>query len=439
MGSPIYNINNVQSNRIDINTGEILSLGTNAKSVQSTENASSASARRTQRYALQAIARKLLPKERVAQCQHRCGRGGVSIQYSPSSGYASYAGVVTCGSVWTCPVCSNRISNHRRKELNTLLSWSRKMGYQPLLMTLTARHGADDSLGDLLDAMKTAKKRFHNSRAWKSLQSTTVGHVTATEVTHGLNGWHVHFHMLIVADCPNEQVAMQRYDLSDAWLAALRPPRKYGSNTKTVKSWVPQEPSLIGLPMFPQAKQITSVPQAPLVNQPQPQKLVLTGNGYAFDLQDASHVEDYITKWGAGEELALSGVKDSRQGKGRTMWQLLDDAATDRHAASLFVEYTEEFHGRRQLVWSPGLKNILGILEKTDEQLSSEPEDEDYVEVARVPRNTWKLVLRRGLQAELLDVAESGGLDQAGHYVNMWVLALHNQERLRDGTTYIGQ
>ena len=47
--------------------------------------------------------------------------------------------------------------------MNELLSWARAYGYKVMMLTLTARHGRDDDLSDLLDRMKDAKKRWATS------------------------------------------------------------------------------------------------------------------------------------------------------------------------------------------------------------------------------------------------------------------------------------
>lgn len=378
-------IPHIYNKNIDHSTGEI-TLGTDGKSVAS-DNA----ARRDLRYKLQATAKRLLPKEAVSQCMHRCGSGGVAINVSQSSGIASFDGVVTCKSVWVCPVCSAKISNGRRKELNEVLEWARTWGHQPVLLTLTARHGAADSLAGLLAAMKLAKKKFHQSREWRALDPNLVGHITATEVTHGVNGWHVHYHMILLVVAPSERIALEMCDLQSVWLRVL------AHNS-------------VGL----------------------------SGNGHAFDAQGAGKAGDYVTKWGAAEEITLTGSKKS-SGGGSTPFQLLA-TATDAgvspgdqaRAESLFIEYAKEFKGKRQLVWSRGLKRVLGIIDRTDDEIADEPEADDYQEVYRVDRHTWRLVVRRRLQAELLRVAEAGG-SQAGLFIESWILALHNQERLKHG------
>lgn len=365
---------------INIYTGEIAqgnnTLGISAKSVdQSSEKEVRRISKRRQRYQLQQTARCLLPGERVANCMHACGAAGVAVNVSASRGTASFGGVQTCGSVWLCPVCSAKISNARREELNTLLSWARREALDVRMITLTGRHGLEDSLGDLLRAMKGAKKRFHQSKGWRAVDPLIKGHVTATEVTHGRAGWHVHFHMIVILEGGSPSL-----DLDEVWLRAL-------------------------------------------------ESEGLSGNGHAYGVQSADQAEEYVTKWGAGEEVTLSHTKEGKA-KGRTPWQLLDQAGQDFEAdpsaseyspaQRLFLEYASEFKGKRQLVWSRGLKTLVAIIERTDAELADEPEAEDLVTVAIVPKRVWRLVCRRRLQAELLEVAEQGG----AAYVDAWCQAL---------------
>ena len=107
-----------------------------------------------------------------------------------------------------CPCCGRRISETRRGELNALLGWARERGLIPIMVTLTARHGIRDRLADQLEAMKVAKRRLRQRREWRSLKGRIAGTVTATEVTHGQNGWHTHFHEILLMDAPDEGEAL---------------------------------------------------------------------------------------------------------------------------------------------------------------------------------------------------------------------------------------
>ena len=237
--------------------------------------------------------------------------------YGDGSERAHYQGLQTCGSVWLCPCCSARISETRRGELNALLAWARSEGHQVFMGTFTARHGARDELAPLLDRMKIAKKRMHQHRAWRRIKIVMLGTVTATEVTGGgRNGWHPHFHVLFVVQAGAE---IDPDELREAWLASLR-----GAG--------------------------------------------LSGAGAGFSWQDATAAGRYVGKWGAAEEVALGGEKKGRAGGGRSPSQLLAASSDegDRRAGALWRDYAQAFHGRRQLVWSRGLKALAGVGEVDD-------------------------------------------------------------------------
>lgn len=283
---------------------------------------------------------------RVGLCQwamisRHVGVGVDLIDY-PDRQRAAFTGVQRCGSVWVCPSCSARISEVRRGELNALLAWARSRGLFPVMVTLTARHGRDDDLGDLLERLKKAKQRLHRHRTWAGMKVKIVGSVTATEVTHGRNGWHPHLHMILLVMAEDESEAVTMADnLLRPWLASL-----HGAG--------------------------------------------LDGTGAGFRAQGAAAAGAYVGKWGAAEELALQGQKLGRGG-GRTPAQLLA-AAVDDHddeAGALWQRFAAVFQGRRQLVWSRGLKKSAGIEDTSDEDAAAEDAKPVRREIAKIEPHRW--------------------------------------------------
>ena len=91
---------------------------------------------RVQRFALQSVARSILPESRTAKClrirAHDCD---VQVWKSKEHGTASYGGLQTCGSVWTCPVCAAKIAERRRVELLDAMELHKAQGGAVYLLT----------------------------------------------------------------------------------------------------------------------------------------------------------------------------------------------------------------------------------------------------------------------------------------------------------------
>lgn len=300
--------------------------------------------------------------KRVSHCRYVARAEMVALEKRETS--ARFGGLKSCNSVWCCPVCSARISAGRRDELNALLSGARSEGLAVVMLTLTASHKRGMNLAAWLAAFKDAKRRFRQRREWRALSGVFVGSVTATEVTHSeANGFHPHYHELLVLNCSADDALQHVEGLREAWLASLA---AYG----------------------------------------------LSGNEHAFQVQPASAAGEYVGKFGAAEELALHGSKQGRKGS-RSPWQLLADAGdpeNERAArdAAIWLEFAAAFLGRRQLVWSPGLKARFSIEERADDEIP-EGEAEQIPELLRVWAGSsegWRMARRRSVA--LLSAAEAG-------------------------------
>ena len=343
-------------------------LGNTAKSVSQKYPETGAQQRRAQRYKHQRAAAQLLPGSRTANCLWAVSSlfYGVDVINNQHEGRARFSGLQTYGSVWSCPCCSGTVSEQRRGELNTLLAWARAQGLHPVMLTLTARHNKETDLRTQLDGMKNAKRRMVSNRKFVNLRPHLVGYVTATELTGGgFNGWHPHFHQIMLLKASSEAEAISKVEgLRSAWLSSLRAEG-------------------------------------------------LDGTGAAFQVQGASTAGNYIAKWGAAEELALGGKKKGRDGK--TPFQLLSSFSDegDHRAGQLFTEYAKVFKGRRQLVWSPGLKKLARIEEVSDDKAAEDAvrlfdESKHDERVGHFTPEGWKKV--RHVRAAILKFAELAGV-----------------------------
>lgn len=318
---------------------------------------------RAELFSRQRLAASILGRERVGKCLWSIADNESSVRILRRNSRARFAGLQTCGSVWMCPVCSARISEVRRVELNSALAQARVLGIGVWLITLTARHSASDPLLELLSNIKRAKQHWHNSRTLKGYKSALHGTITATELTHGKNGWHPHFHLLMFIAPFGDPTELDRFkdDLQSQWITSLK-------------------------------------------------ACGLDGNGAAFDMQNAERAGQYVAKWGAAEELTLSVKKkgDSASTAGRHPFDFLRTAAHSAFDRALFYTYATTFKGRRQLQWTPGLRDLLSVPLKTDEEAAViDPTEEDEWLMSINP-DSWKIARRKG-RARLLETCEDAG------------------------------
>lgn len=353
-------------------------LGSNAKS--------DAAFRTVERFALQAVARDLLPSERVRHCLRTRQRGAKHVEVWRSVEYrrAHYKRLQTCGSVWHCPVCAAKISERRRAELEACTALHKASGGGLALLTLTNSHSRADRLSDLLEAQAVALKRFWTDRASLRLfkRLGVVGLVRAVEVTHGnANGWHPHYHILLFLDSPRSagQLKAIRFDLAQRWIDCCK---------------------AAGLP--------------------------LPDLEHGADIRGADWAARYASKWGLEQEVTKGHTKKGR-GDRATPWDLLRRAlAGDQRAGVLFQEFAQAFKGKRQLYWSSGLKDRFAVEEKADEQLAAEVED-SAVLLGSFSAHQWRCIVKAGIRAHLLIVAEDGDWGEVMHYVD-GAVAVFGQE-----------
>ena len=366
-------------------------LGTYAKSITpppSEEVRKVVQGLRAQRYELQANARFVLSKagraaglayghdyHRTAKCAHVTRGSGVGVHLATEQKSAFYSGLVTCGSVWSCPVCAAKVQERRREEIAAAIEWAYKSGLQPVMVTLTFPHRSWHSLRDLLKRQADALQKMRNGAPWGRVKAWAGyrGLIRALEVTHGQNGWHPHVH----------EIWFVRSDLDAAELLA-----------KVLARW--------------QAVCI----RAGLLD-PTDQAQVQAFQEHAVDVKGNCSASDYLAKqddsrhWGADREMAKASTKAGRA-KGQHPFGLLADARTSTRSARLFVAYSLAMRGKRQLFWSPGLKDLVGLREISDEQLAEE-QREAADELGRLDAEDWHTVRQAGARAAVLDAAEGGG------------------------------
>jgi hypothetical protein len=323
---------------------------------------------RVERYVLQSVVRRLLPSARTAHCLRHVQKQRSSVDVFKSTGYdrAHYGGLQTCASVWACPVCAAKISERRRAELQALIAAHQAAGGFVLLVTRTVPHSRNDDLVELLDKIARAEASYKAHRDYKTLMQAfgLVGTVRAVEVTLGdANGWHPHVHELVFLSVPVVLAELEE-DLFLIWRAAA---------------------GRAGLD--------------------------LPNRAHGLTVQDGSRAAKYASKWGLESELTQWHRKRGKV-ESRTPFDLLRAVSEtgDGYAALRFREYAEAFHGRRQLVFSRGLKALYQIGEVSDDELV-QSQDEDAFLLGSLNLDEWRVVCQAEARGLLLEVASNGGWD----------------------------
>jgi hypothetical protein len=324
------------------------------------------------RYQLQAAAKGLLRSEKRLQgCSSWVisAQAGVQLLHVPKRRSGAYRGLRHCGSVWWCPVCASKITERRRQELEQATTAAASRSWTVLLVTYTIRHKRADSLEASLTGLLKARRGLLSGRWAQGFdrRHRIAGRIRALEVTHGANGWHPHVHELVFIE--GDQVDRGAFldELRQAWSARLQ---KAGLRD---------------------------------VNQ----------HGLDVRFADLS-VSEYLAKfghertWGPSHELTKAAVKGSKNGNRGPIGLLAAYAEGDQQAGAIWAEYAAHFKGKRQLHWSHGLREKLGLNEeKTDEELAEETREEavlmDVLKCAE-----WKRVLGNDARAELLLVLGTG-------------------------------
>lgn len=378
---------------------------------------------RAERYMLLAEARGLLYTEGLRQkleyankihattkCRYITRGSDVGVMLSKEHGKAFYADLVTCGSVWSCPVCSALIQERRRVELEHAINWAYENDLQPVMVTLTSPHKSWHTMKELLIQQAEALGCLRKGAAYDRFKARIgyEGMIRGLETKYGENGWHNHTHELMfvsraaIADSKGEEALIAEAKVRDCSVEDLRglPDIK----TEILKRWE------------------VACRKVGLLDESKAEAF----REHAVDVKGWCSASDYLAKqddarnWGIDREMAKANNKTSTGGrKGLHPFGLLANAAEgDEQAGYRFVEYSLAIRGRAQLFWSRGLKAKVGITDKSDEELSIEDQDKASC-LGRLEQADWAVVRAvPGAMSKLLDVAEAGGWPAVRAYVD---------------------
>lgn len=296
---------------------------------------------------------------------------GVTVLQHIDTKNTKFSNLQWCGSVWNCPCCAAKITEHRRKEIESALNVHSAAGGMTLMVTLTHSHSRADDLGRLLLGERDAHSKMTAHRSFKELMAKIgrIGAIRAREMTYGdSHGWHPHTHDVWLIAKPIGMFALEalQREVFGLWATAC---------------------ARAGLPV-PTAK-------------------------YGVKIDIAFSPAEYLakfghdTKWGTGRELTKSQSKRGTEDRWTPFDLLRETTLGEAKSKRLFRDYAKATHGARQITWSRGLKDMMLIKELTDEELVDTKER--HAPVAHITTKDWGLIIANEQRAATLFAAREGG------------------------------
>lgn len=289
------------------------------------------------------------------------------------SGRTFFGGLMQCGSVWTCPICSRKINEFKAADMRKAFTGASDKGHNIELVTFTFPHSINQSLSSNLKKLTAARQDFWRSSTVKRFRSSGyIGRIDSFEITYGRNGWHPHVHALVFSD-GTATAKSNSYLLTREWVRCLF---KHG-----------------------------------LANA-----LDMKGIERSLDVRDGSKAGEYICKFGSDGESKL--VKD---GSKSVHWDMADEATkahikTGRkgsvtpfdmlrissstvddkeriHYRTLFREYASCMKGKSQIRWSRGLRDFYNVGEQLTDQEIVDLQEERATLKAVITKTEWSQLI----------------------------------------------
>ena len=347
----------------------------------------------------------------------RLSSGNVSLDYKSDANRARYSNLISCGSVWSCPICSDLIHRERRNNLMQINLLMEKT-HHIVMFTLTLSHKRETPFSASRFALREAYSRLRKPVRWRKFKKQ-IGYefdVTAIEVTFGhLNGFHPHFHVL--AYLKKSAVELLRTVDDDG-------ETQHGLDALVIILW-----------RYLNTEWINQLKLLGFSASPE----------YAVrvDASD-SYVADYVAKfgrlprkWTIEDEMTRTSKKAGKLHERFTPHQLLYEYSINSQewAGRVWLQYAVEMYGKTQLRLSKGFKRYLnenGIHLISDELAAqSEQNDESYHALGSFTSDEWSRLLDAGLRGLLLDYVSAVNGD--GNKIRQFLVdagVFNNQSKL---------
>lgn len=348
---------------------------------------------RKERYQLARAARAIYAKQgelaglphvlnyhRTAKCAY-VAYDDVRVHVSCEHEKAFLSGITACGSVHTCPVCSAKIEERRRGEIAKGVDYWYSLPNKTVnMITFTFSHSLGDRLADVLEKQRIALNKLRSGKAWNSFKEVFGfdSLIRSLEVTWGEgNGWHPHTHELW---CVDKNIDREKVE---AYLKAKYKAKRHEARLSALLEM--DSEAIFDVLLLERWEQCCE--RAGLMVKADGTPVSLDAfRKRALDIKRHVSVGDYLAKqddsrhWGVDREMAKASTKQGKK-KGMHPFGFLSRFSETGEGiwSGLWLEYSKAIEGKRRLFWSHGLKERVGLNEKTDEEIAAEQDDHSVI------------------------------------------------------------
>lgn len=316
--------------------------------------------------------------------------------------------VLHCGSPWTCPVCSAKISTVKANEINNLMKIGKANKRFYSLVVLTIPHQAGQSLEELDFILSILRKKLQEHKDFRKfkkkykLRFVGTGLELMMSIKNNLGDFHPHINFVFDFDEDPQitelELSKKIYDI----VTKILQPKKFDlikSNTKTIRfEFIKRKHNLtLKEPYAKNKKKLIKFSDGGQVLKEFTQ--IKGGVSATYNFK-----EDYPTKFGLGEEATMSFNKGTDITKSFHPFQALDfirffdlEDNKKKLLIEMFREYVKTFKGKSlfrfgraaQEYYNKNYQPIEDLKEKTETEIMQE-EEAKGVSILDIPNLVWK-------------------------------------------------
>lgn len=274
------------------------------------------------------------PRDGICHCQNPIEHG--EIQLTLDEAGHEYHNHQNCHS-WACPICAPKRAYSRSREIERALIAAHKAGYKQYFATFTVPHRKSHTSRHVIKLLNDAYRHFTNTHAIRRLKAEYgyVGAIKCLDYTITDNGTHAHLHTIWIFDyAPSDDFIADLWELQEVLTREF------------LKVWDRQVFNITGEHIHKR---------------------------YGFNLEPMEQLGDpdnpdaeAIAKYAAKSISIYCSDKDKSKEGSITPFDLLRSDATEEQKAQ-YVDFYKGQKARRHIMFSPKLKELLGIADAEDD------------------------------------------------------------------------